>query len=221
MLVELLQHSSPGVRGDAACALGDRLRTREITGFDADVRHALIKLLDDPVFIVGFEAAIALAEAHEHRATPLLLSALSYRSIRLDAIRALGTMGDESALGPLRILMDKWLLPWADKLQAAAALCALRDATGAQYLKDKLRSNKLAERAAALHFLGESQHPQAAELLSTVLQDKNDPMRDVAIRSIGLLRNAALVPMLEAVLQEATADLEVDIREVIGQLKKL
>ena len=47
------------------------------------------------------------------------------KRFRLDAIRALGTLGDPSAIPKLQHVMDRWWFPWADRLQAAAALCAL------------------------------------------------------------------------------------------------
>jgi len=126
-----------------------------------------------------------LAEARDHRATPLLLLAMRHRTFRLDAVRALGTMGDPQAVAPLRELMGRWLMPWADKLQAAAALCALGDQSGARYLQERLGSRKAAERAAAIHFIGESQHPEALALLTRLLQTPQEPMRDVAARALG------------------------------------
>jgi len=79
-------------------------------------------------------------------------------------------------------LLDRWLLPWADKLQAAAALCNMQNAIGATYLKQKLQSHRKAERAAAIYFIGSCQHPNACALLGPILLNSKDPLRDGAAR---------------------------------------
>ena len=186
-LMDFMRSDHPGERAGAACAIGDRLRTKEIDAIHPQTQEALATLLDDPETHVRFETAIAMAELHDFRATPLLLGATRSKALRLDAVRALGTMGDEQAIGPLRQILRKFLMPWADKLQAAAALCALGDPEGQEYLRTKLKSRKFAERAAAIHFMAESRHPNATRDLINILSDLNDPMQDVAARSLGLI----------------------------------
>jgi HEAT repeat protein len=219
-LLEYMEHRDPRLRADAACALGDRVRTREIDGLDGDVCGRLALLLEDNEPFVRFEAAIALAEVQDNRATPVLLGAMHRRSLRLDAIRSLGTMGDSNAVQPLLRFMQRWLLPWADRLQAAAALCALGNATGAEYLAGKLNSRKHAERAAAIHFVGESRHPEAVEHLESVLADRNDTMRDVAARALGVLGDRAAQNALTAARETADDELRVDIDEALARLAK-
>lgn len=219
-LMSLLEGPDAPERADAACALGDRLRTREIPGFDPPVQAKLVQLLDDPVPMVRLEAAIALAEAHDRRATSLLIEATRLRTFRLDATRALGTMGDPSAIAPLTALMNRWLMPWADRLQAAAALCALGDAHGARYLVERLSSRRHAERAAAHHFVGESRHPQAREILEPIVNDPHHPMRDVAVRALGLLGDPAARPALERARPSADEALRGDIDEALARLRR-
>ena len=67
-LVELMRSDHPGERAAAACAIGDRLRTREIEGVENKTREAMAELLDDPVTHVRFETAIAMAELTFKRA---------------------------------------------------------------------------------------------------------------------------------------------------------
>lgn len=217
-LLEYLNSDRPQTRADAACALGDRLRAHELEGLDAPWRERLEMLLHDGPFVVRFEAAIALAELHDPCAVTVLLEATQVRSLRLDAIRALGTLGDRSAIPTLQSMLTRWLFPWADRLQAAAALCALGDAQGATYLVSKLTSRKRAERAAAIHFLGESRHPQGCHLLADILQDGRDPMRDVAARALGLLRDPRARDALGKALQSAEGELAQDIRDALAKL---
>lgn len=202
---------SPGQRSDAACALGDRLRCKEIPGFDADVMTALESCLTDPVFSVQFEAAIALAEAQNPLATPVLQQACSYRSLRLDAIRALGAGGDQLAVPALIKLMQRMLLPWADNLQAAGALCALGNIDGQRFLQHKMNSRRRAEQAAAIHFIGESRHPEAFDILRQ-LYDR-PAVRDVAARALGFVDSPPCVPFLRQAFAEATGELREDLAE--------
>ena len=214
-LVEFMGSDHPGERAGAACAIGDRLRTKELETIDETTREALAQLLDDPETHVRFETAIAMAELHDFRATPLLLGASRSKALRLDAVRALGTMGDPKAIGPLRKILRKFLMPWADKLQAAAALCALEDPEGQDYLRQKLTSRKFAERAAAIHFMAESKHPAAEHDLINILNDLNDPMQDVAARSLGMIPSPKVLQALEQGRKLASGHLAEDIDEAI------
>lgn len=216
-LGELLAHADGRLRADAACALGDRLRVRELEQL-GPLQPRLVELLADPVFLVRLEAAIALAEVGDTRGTDVLVEGLGVRSHRLDAIRALGTMGDRRAIPPLARLLDRWLLPWADRLQAAAALCALEDARGAIYLEERLHSRRRAERAAAIHFMGESKHPRAKECLGGLLDNPREPLRDVVARALGLLGDPSTRASLQAALETADAELRSDIQDALAKL---
>lgn len=215
-LEALMRSEKPGERAAAACAIGDRLRTQELEKLDAQVQESLACLLDDPATFVRFETAIAMAELHDFRATPLLLGATRSRALRLDAIRALGTMGDQLAIIPLREILGRFLMPWADKLQAAAALCALKNPEGQDYLKDKLKSRKFAERAAAIHFMAESGHPEAISTLIGILEDPSEPMQDVAARSLGLLPSPEGLAALKRIRVHCEGHLAEDIDEAIN-----
>ena len=218
-LAVLMRGDHAQARADAATAVGDRLRTHELDAMPPDLHALVVELLMDPVPIVRFEAAMTLAEAHDQRGTELLIQAAAHRHFRLDAVRALGTMGDQRAAPTLAAMMEKLLMPWADRLQAAAALCALRDPRGADYLAKKLASRRKAERAAAIHFVGESRHPKARELLTPIIDDAKDPMRDVAARALGILGDPAAAPALEAARQGADEALRSDIDHALAQLR--
>ena len=216
----LLDNESPFVRADAACVFGDRLRTGEVTELSLSVRTRLERMLDDREVLPRVEAAITLAEIHDPLATPILLAATRSRTFRLDATRALGATGDSRAIPELKKLMSRWLLAWADRLQAAAALCALGDPSGAAYLEEKLGSRRPAERAAALHFIGECHHPRAFEILCRVLTTKDDPQRDVAARTLGLLGDGRGRDALSQARQNADTELLADIEDALVLLDK-
>lgn len=217
-LLSTMSHADPELRGNAACAIGDRLRTRELDDLDADTRDKLAALLGDPVPMVRLEAAIALAEAHDERATSLLLSATRRHQHRLDAIRALGTLGDKRATEPLRGIMERRFMPWADRLQAAAALCALEDQGGADYLATRVTARRAAERAAAVHFLGESRHPEARRVLEAILRNPDHELRDTAARALGLLGDADAEHALRQARVNADESLRADIDYALSKL---
>jgi HEAT repeat protein len=216
---DLLDHDSPFVRGDAACVCGDRLRTKELTALPPSVRSRLVRMLDDKEVLPRVEAAITLAETHDPVATPVLLAAIRSSKFRLDATRALGASGDPRAIPELTNLMQRWLSAWADKLQAAAALCTLGDPGGAAYLEGKLESRRSAERAAALHFVGECRHPRALELLSRTLADPRDGHRDVAARALGILGDRRGRDFLAAARHNADPELAGDIDRALALLE--
>lgn len=217
-LTAYLHSDDPAVRADAACSIGDRLRSREIDTIDASLQGALAKRLHDDVFEVAFEAAMALAEVQNPAAFAVLLRATRHRTWRLDAVRALGTLGDKRAIAPLTRMIQRWWLPWADKLQAGAALCALGDPAGAAFLRGRLSSRRSAERAAAIHFIGESRHPEACHILLGIVADTQDPMRDSAVRSLGLLRDGRARVPLEEALRQAEGELAQDLLETLTKL---
>lgn len=214
-----LRDDASGLRADAACHVGDRLRTRRVHALPEDIRERLAAMLEDGAPMVAFEAAMALAEAHDPRATDLLLAAVHNRTVRLDAIRALGTLGDPRAIEPLERLMRRWLLPWADRLQAAAALCALGNDVGATYLKERLHSRRKAERAAAMHFVGEARHPEAFAILRQLLLNPDEPMRDTAARALGWLDDPAAIPLLRGLRASAELELLEDIDAALARLE--
>jgi HEAT repeat protein len=217
-LTALLTGDDPHHQADAACTLGDRLRSGELEALPQACLEGLVHLVQGAPFTVQLEAAITLSELQDTRGTPVLVDALAHRTFRLDAIRALGIMGDLSAIASLQFWMNRRWAAWADRLQAAAALCMLKDPTAAHYLQKRLSSRKQAERAAAIHFVGESRHPEALSLLLQITENTGDPLRDVAARSLGILGNPAATAPLERLLPQTTGELNSDIQETLASL---
>jgi len=220
-LEEFLSHENPEIQKDAACALGDLVRTKELSTLSPSCIEALATTLGHANFLVQLEAAIALAEIQDHRGTPLLLAAIRHKQFRLDALRALGTMNDPIAITELQYWVRRLFAPWADKLQAAAALCKMGNLEGQTYVEQKLKSRKAAERAAAIHFMAECCHPAALQSLSAILNNPTDRMRDVAARSLGLLGNPDAKDILEETLLKTSDDLADDVNEALQSLSRL
>jgi HEAT repeat protein len=198
------------LRADAACALGDRLRDKSIA-LPEETKAKLLAQLDDENMYARLEAAIALSEIKDTRATLILLALCAKSATRLDALHALGILGDIKAREPLRSLMNGLFMPWADKMQAAAALCRLNDQTGADYLVARMKAWRKAEKAAAIHFIGESAHPRAFEILAAIFGDERHPMRDVAIRALGHLGDERALPLFERFYSQLPAIMQHDI----------
>jgi HEAT repeat protein len=206
------------LRADAACSLGDRLRGGELTELPDDTQEKLAAQLEDEDRFARLEAAIALVEVKDRRATPVLMALCNAGKTRLDAIHALGVLGDVHAAELLRAIMGRFWYPWADKLQAAAALCRMADGQGAQYLVDRLSAWRSAERAAALHFIGESRHPRGYDILEPIARDDQHPMQDVAIRSLGHLGDRRAINLLKGLFDSAPAVLQNDIQQALERL---
>jgi hypothetical protein len=115
-------------------------------------------------------------------------------------------------------LLRKWWLPWADTLQAAAALCALGDAQGAAYLEKRIQARRFAEAAAALHFIGESKHPRALDLLGNALRGHHTKLAGTAARTLALphLRDPETEAMLRDELKKRSGELAEEIHEALG-----
>ena len=84
---------------------------------------------------------------------------------------------------------------------------------------EKLQSRRSPERAATIHFLGESRHPQALGILSRLLADSRDPHRDVAARALGLLGDPGAVGSLTAARSDADSELKSDIDAALQKLR--
>ena len=66
--------------------------------------------------------------------------------------------------------------------------------------------------------MGESRHPEALSLLLQITENPEDPLRDVAARSLGILGNPAAAAPLERLLPQTTGELNSDIQETLASL---
>ncbi len=223
-LTGYLKASDYRLRADAACVIGDMLRDMDHKDLPAETISALRELLRDIEPKVRLEAAITLAILGDMAAAPILRELTARRRFRLDAIHALGILKDKEAVPLLTAILYKFLPTWAEKMQAAAALCAMGEGEGAAYLERRLRALRYGEKAAACHFIGESHHPKAFEILSDIARDPAHRLRDTAIRTLGVLGDVRAIEFLADLYAELPLILREDALnslKILGQSHNL
>ncbi|MEQ8279153.1 MAG: HEAT repeat domain-containing protein [Deltaproteobacteria bacterium] len=197
-LRRLLRDDEPGVRQEAAAALGD-LR-------DAEAADALAERLEDSDAGVRFEAAFALAGLRDARARPHLEGALRQTRVRLDAMKALGMLGDEASIDPLERFASRWFLGWADRLTAYATLYRLGRRGYAEKILARTSSRNVQERTYAVALIGSHTIEEGATLLVTLAEDPAAPLRETAIDALGALGREEHAGVLERIARDDSAD---------------
>jgi HEAT repeat protein len=148
-----------------------------LTTIDVDVVSPLIELMEDAEADVRIQAALALGEQRDRRATPALLSALSDpdANVRFHAIEALGKIGDPAALESLAAAAESgdFFLAFA----ALDALVHLGDPAVASRLAPLLADQSL--RPAVADALGELGDEAAVEPLARVLNERGAPVGSI------------------------------------------
>ncbi|NMB76121.1 MAG: HEAT repeat domain-containing protein [Myxococcales bacterium] len=176
-------------RADAAEALAEAR--------DALSAPAIRALLSDPDPISAFRAAVALSVLGDDAGVEVLVWALDKRDLCFEALRGLTRLAAPAALEPVqRFFARRWLHP-LERLQAAAALHVMGDASGTAHLERCQTSTRAEERGFALELAGALRLPGALELLRGVLEDERDIHRLDAARGLSLLGDARAIPVLE------------------------
>jgi HEAT repeat protein len=124
-----LRDEDPEVRANAASGLAE-------APHEPETIEALAKLLDgekqpEP----RFEAAYALAQHGDKRATLVLHEFLRDETRAYDAAGALSQLADPRSVEPLRRLLRRWFAPPLVKVRAAHALAQLGEQVGREYLE--------------------------------------------------------------------------------------
>ncbi|MEE2962375.1 MAG: HEAT repeat domain-containing protein [Myxococcota bacterium] len=218
-LIKLLSDPDHEIRSSAACCLGDKVRTKELREFSHKLKETLAQRLKDPSGQVRFEAAIALAEMQDIRATGCLASFLPKSTHRLDAIRSLGASGDTLAIVALKPYVERWWYPWADRLQAAAALCRLGNSLGMEYLQDRITCRRREEKCAAYYFLGESNHPEALSLLQSGLKSGPNHIKHSCIDGLGALATPQAWATLQKISDDAQGEVQEHAQEILNRAR--
>ncbi len=197
-LRRMLRDDEAGVRHAAAAALGD-LR-------DADSAETLATLLDDDDAQLRFEAAFALASLGDARARPHLERALGTRRLRLDAMKALGTLGDEASIDPLERFAARWFIDWVDRLTVYATLYRLGRRSYAEKILARTSSRNIQERTYAVALIGSHTIEEGAALLVSLAEDPAAPLRETAIDALGALGKEEHAPVLERITEDESVE---------------
>lgn len=176
-LTAALADPSPRVRRLAALALSR-------TGAKEALAELESALASDTSEIRRLEVAYALARAGAASGTDVLVGALASkrRDVRLEAARALASMGDARAVPRLHEALDATQL----RLGAAESLARLGNAEGIAILKEALEGNVEETRMRAAVALGRAGDASGQELLRQVATDaKLEIGADAALARLG------------------------------------
>lgn len=197
-LIARLDDPSPGVRAAAAAALGDL--SAGTAGDELDpVRAPLRGRLADDDAEVRFEAAFALASAKDPAARPVLESALSSRRHRLDALEALGRLGDSAALPAIGGAAKGWWLGWVDRTAAWTAQLRCGDPEAASRLIERLERGRAEERIHVAATLGRLRVAEARPALRQLAESGSARSREAAVEALRQLAHPADAELLRRV----------------------
>lgn len=182
ILLDLLVDGAPGVRQQAAAAIGD-LAVPSTTA-------ALVERIEqDDDDGVKFEAAFALASMHHNhaRGRAVLERALDDKKLRLDACEGLRRLSSAEAIPALTRLAQRRFIPWPDRLTALATLHSLGHPEGGPQLLRRTRARNRAERAYAVSLIASHRITSGYAILEEIVANPKDKLREIAVRAIGEL----------------------------------
>lgn len=195
--VEALQvrlgDEAPAVRRDAMAALGD------LAYVEVDISTAvdtLAQALGGPE-PQRFEAAFALASAGDPRAFDPLAKALGTPSLRPHAVEALGRLNDARALPELDRVRKGWLVPWSDKLGAAAVAAAFGSEAAWEDVARAFRSRRFEVRIHACAVSAARTLTRALEPIRAIAARDQEPAREAALQALGKLGSREDLDFLE------------------------
>jgi len=193
-LIEHLDDADPGVRQEAALALGRiggpeavAALVRELTGPESDVRPEAVRALG----MTGDPAAIATLK--QTLAHPDL-------SLRKQAAQTLEDLPDAQAQQPLLEMIR-------------------RDEFDVRELVAMLNHDDLEVRQEATLALGRKGGPQAVEALAAQLKDPQSDIRPEAARALGMTGDRDTVPLLVRFLSDPDQIVRERVTEALGELQ--
>jgi len=191
-----------GPERQAAGTSLDRLRGQ---GIDA----AILKCMDGAAPNIRAELIRCLAARRYTEAMPTFLKAAedADAGVRVDALKALGTLGDEKALpAVVGFLVKAQAAP-----EMAAAATAAKDIAARMPDPDKrvepvlaaLPGASEAAKGCLLTVLGRLGGPKAIEAVRASLKDDKEPVREAALRALTAWPDATAAPDLMKLAKEA------------------
>jgi HEAT repeat protein len=152
-------------------------------------------------------AAKALGILADQHSVAALINTLNDSDdyVRLNAITALGLIGDKTACDPIYKLMMNEMKGWLQWAQAVA-LGKLGDERALELLVNGLinRSLPASDRTEAAYLLGELGSPRAIQPLQWALSDKNGLVRVRSAEALSKIGDKSVLPKLEWVLENSS-----------------
>ena len=166
-----------------------------------------------------FAAACALSDAHDPAALPELVAALEDDHRRQEALSALMSLGDASALPQIGKLFEQESLGEFDRTLAAAALARLGESRGGAHLVSRIESDG-DDRPIAAEWAGRLGVSEAIPALTEAAESEGDAARGAAIRALGRLKAPGAEERLLRLASDAEApeDLRMDAAEGLAEL---
>jgi HEAT repeat protein len=166
-LVKALKDEAPGVRYAAANTLG--------AIHYAQAEEPLISLLaDDGMRRVAISA---LGQLQSKKAGPAIFKALSDKDqyTRLEAVRALGSIGDLSAVPELKKRLDKAEIP-SVRVEAALSLAKMGQQDGLQTAYEFVKAPDMSVKSQALEVIGAVGDARSLQFIEELYAAEQDPM---------------------------------------------
>ena len=166
-----------------------------------------------------FAAACALSEKGDTAALPELLAALRDDHRRQEALSAIMSLGDASAVPAIGELFEQESLGEFDRTLVAAALARFGDARGAAHLVERIAVDA-DDRPVAAEWAGRLGVQEAVEALTEVASTDGDAAQGAAIRALGRLKAPGAEERLLRLAADADApeDLRMDAAEGLAEL---
>jgi len=191
----------------AASIPGDTARTQV---------RALLSSEEEPL---RFAAACALSELHDVAAIPELTGALREDHRRQEALSALLSLGDASALPQVAALFEDESLGEFDRTLAAAVLRRLGDARGGEHLCARIAEGS-DDAPIAAEWAGRLGVAEAIPALEETAEREGDQARGAALRALGRLQAPGAEDRLLALARspDEAEDLRMDAAEGLAEL---
>jgi HEAT repeat protein len=166
-----------------------------------------------------FAAACALSDAHDAAALPELIAALQDEHRRQEALSAIMSLGDASAVPEIGKLFEQEPLGEFDRTLAAAALARFGDARGRAHLVSRIESDA-DDRPIAAEWAGRLGVQDAIPVLTELAESDGDAAQGAAIRALGRLKAPGAEERLVRLASdpEEPEDLRMDAAEGLAEL---
>lgn len=194
-LSRLAEDEAVIVRREAAAALGDLETDRHLGA----VRARLAVETDAEA---RFELAFALASHGDGSGRALLLEALRSSARRFDACEGLRRLGDPSAIPELQAVLQRWFLPWPERLTVLGTLYALGEATAGPAIVARVEAWRREESVFAIGLIGRHRVREGLPALTQLAERRRSPLRVHALEALGRLGEPEGLALLDRVAAE-------------------